>query len=74
MKATNDAQVKDLLKQAIRPASRELRRDLWPQMLRRLDERSQAKAVPWFDWALLAVPVISVLAFPQSILVLLYHL
>ena len=74
MNETNDAQVKDLLKQALRPANSELQRDLWPQMLRRLDKRSPAKAVPWFDWALLAVLVICILAFPHSILVLLYHL
>jgi hypothetical protein len=74
MKEANDAQVKSLLKQALRPVSPELQRDLWPQMLRRIDERSPGKAVPWFDWALLAILVISILAFPQSILVLLYHL
>jgi hypothetical protein len=74
MKEMNDEQVKGLLKRTLRPASPELQRDLWPQMLRRLDERSPAKTVPWFDWALLAVLMISVFAFPQSILVLLYHL
>jgi len=43
-------------------------------MLRRIDERSPAKTVPWFDWALLAIVVISNLAFPHSILLLLYQL
>jgi hypothetical protein len=74
MKETNDAQIKSLLKQALHPANPELQHDLWPQMLRRIDERSQGKTVPWFDWALLAVLVIYILTFPQSILVLLYHL
>jgi hypothetical protein len=74
MRETNDKRIKDLLKQALRPASRELQRDLWPEMLRRLDEGSMVKAVPWFDWALLAIVVICVLAFPHSIPVLLYHL
>jgi len=35
----NNKEMKDLLKQAIAPASdTELRRDLWPQMLRKLEE------------------------------------
>ncbi len=74
MNETNDTQVKDLLKQALRPASPELQRDLWPQMLWRLDDRSPAKAVPWFDWALIAVLVICILTFPHSMPLLLYHL
>jgi len=74
MKETNDKRVKDLLKQALQPSNGELRRDLWPEMLHRLDEGPTAKAVPWFDWALLAIVVICVLAFPHSIPVLLYHL
>jgi hypothetical protein len=74
MKETNDARFKSLLKQALRPISPELHRDLWPQMLRRIDECSPAKTVPWVDWVLLAIVVISNLASPHSILVLLYHL
>jgi hypothetical protein len=74
MNEMNDAEIKDLLKQSLHPAGPELQRDLWPQMLRCLDERSQAQAVPWFDWVLLGVLVICVLAFPHSIPVLLYHL
>ncbi len=74
MNRTNDAQVEDLLKQAIRPASTELQSDLWPRMLRRLDEHPREKAVPWFDWALIAVVAICVFAFPYSIPVLLYYL
>ncbi len=74
MKETNDASIRRLLKHAFRPASPELQRDLWPQMLRRLDEPSQAGTVPWFDWTLLAILLIFVIAFPHSILVLLYHL
>jgi hypothetical protein len=74
MSEMNDAQVKDLLKQALHPADSQLPRDLWPQMLRRLDECSPDKAVPWFDWALLIILAICILAFPHSIPVLLYHL
>jgi hypothetical protein len=74
MKETYEKQVKDLLKQAFPAAGPDLQRDLWPQMLRRIDDRSGIKAVPWFDWALLAIVVICFLAFPHSIPVLLYHL
>ena len=50
----------------------ELRRDLWPDMLRRL-ERPPA-GVPWFDWALLATAGAAAIFFPALIPVLLYHL
>jgi hypothetical protein len=73
MKEVDHEDVKSLLKQSLRPASMESERDLWPQMLRRLDERSPAP-IPWLDWALLALVVICALAFPGSIPVLLYHL
>jgi len=70
----------DLLKRSVGPVNGELKRDLWPQMLRRLDERSDRQwftaiaAVPWFDWALLAVLILGVAAFPRSIPIWLYHL
>jgi hypothetical protein len=68
----NDEKIRELLKQSIRPMNQELERDLWPQMLRRLEERSAA--VPWFDWALLALVVLGVVLVPNTIPVLLYHL
>jgi hypothetical protein len=74
MKEANDARIKELLQQALGPANAQLRRDLWPQMLRRLDQGAPASAVPWFDWALLAVVALGILAFPHSIPVLLYYL
>ncbi len=74
MNKPNDSQIKNLLKQSIGPTSQVLERDLWPQMLRRLDAQTPGRAVPWFDWALLLVVVVSILAFPHSILLLLYHL
>jgi hypothetical protein len=69
----NNNDVKTLLKKAIAPVQHtELQRDLWPQMLRRLDE--QPLRVPWFDWALAAVLAASLLLFPGAIPALLYHL
>ncbi|PYU52629.1 MAG: hypothetical protein DMG48_04950 [Acidobacteria bacterium] len=72
----NHKEMKDLLKQATPPAQdTELRRDLWPQMLRKL-ERQPAPAlhVPWFDWALAAILCAVLVFFPGSIPALLYHL
>ena len=50
----------------------ELRRDLWPDMLRRL-EQSPVR-VPWFDWALLAISGAAAIFFPALIPALAYHL
>jgi len=68
----DDDKIRQLLKQNIRPVNQELERDLWPQMLRRLEERPAA--VPWFDWALAAVVVLSIILVPTTIPMLLYHL
>ncbi len=46
--------------------------DLWPAMLRRLDQ--SPAAVPWFDWALIAGLVVLLALFPAWIPVLLYYL
>lgn len=76
----------DFLRQSIRPVNADLNRDLWPQMLRRLDQRpigrnwlaamlsaATLRAVPWFDWALLAALIVGVAIFPRSIPIWLYH-
>jgi hypothetical protein len=69
----NHKEIKALLRGAIAPLrDTELRRDLWPQMLRRLDV--QPLRVPWFDWALAAVLAAALLFFPGAIPALLYHL
>ena len=69
-------EMKDLLKQAIAPArDTELRRDLWPQMLARIEKQPEPLyTVPWFDWALAAILSAVLIFFPGSIPVLLYHL
>ena len=77
-----DEELKALLKQSDPPINLELQRDLWPQMLRRLDERSipapwspaALSSIPWFDWALLAVLALGIFLFPSSIPIWLYHL
>lgn len=65
-------EMKKLLKEALSPVQEELRRDLWPSMLRRLDERTVR--VPWWDWVLLGVASLLILFFPGVIPALLYHL
>jgi hypothetical protein len=69
----NDKGLEAALKQALAPVKNtELQRDLWPQMLHRLD--AQPPRVPWFDWALAAVLAIALFFFPGTIPALLYHL
>jgi hypothetical protein len=68
--------LKELLKQAVTPVQgSELRRDLWPQMLRKLEERPlPIHNVPWFDWALASLAIAALLFFPGIIPALFYHL
>ena len=74
--ANNDKDLRELLKQAVVPMSdTELSRDLWPQMLKRLNEdERQPVRVPWFDWALAALASAALIFFPGVIPALLYHL
>jgi hypothetical protein len=70
----DDKALRDLLKQSIVPVrDAELRRDLWPQMLQRLDE-AQPVRVPWFDWVLAALASAALIFFPGVIPAVLYHL
>jgi hypothetical protein len=77
LSADEFADVRRELRDAVPPIDElghgaELRRDLWPDMLRRL-ERPQVR-VPWFDWALLATAGAAAIFFPALIPALLYHL
>lgn len=69
-------EMKELLKQGVAPAQdAELRRDLWPQLLRKLEEQSlPIHNVPWFDWALASLAAAALLFFPGIIPALFYHL
>ena len=70
----DDKEFRELLKQAVAPVrDAELRRDLWPEMLKRLDQE-RPMHVPWFDWALAALLSATLLFFPGVIPALLYHL
>ena len=73
MNEQNDKQIRDLLKRSIAPITdTELRRDLWPDMLKKLSQ--QPVRVPWFDWALAAILSALLFVFPGAIPALLYHL
>ena len=64
--------IRRLVQNAFPPVDAELRRDLWPAMSRRLD--APARQVVWYDWALAGLTGGLITAFPDLILVLLYHL
>ena len=68
----DDRQIRDALKQSFPPVKTELRRDLWPDVLRKLDFGHVR--VPWYDWALVGLSAVTFLAFPRLVLVLAYHL
>lgn len=68
----SDEKIRELLKKSVGSGNAELQHDLWPQMLRRLQE--QSAGVPWFDWALLAALALWLCLAPGAIPVLLYHL
>lgn len=67
-----EEKIRALLRQALPSTQNELTRDLWPQMLVRMQER--APTVPWFDWALIALLIAAIAISPHSIPLLLYHL
>jgi hypothetical protein len=73
MNEQNDKEIQEFLKRSIAPvADTELRRDLWPEMLKKLSQ--QPARIPWFDWALAAILGALLIVFPGAIPALLYHL
>lgn len=65
--------IEKLLREAFaEPQNAEPRRDLWPAMLRRMDERGAR--LGWFDWLLLGGSAVWLAMFPKTLVVLLYHL
>lgn len=68
----DDQQIRDALKQSFQPVNTELGRDLWPDVLRKLEARPIG--VPWYDWALIGLSAAMFVAFPRLVLVFAYHL
>lgn len=73
MNERNDEKLRELLRSAeAHVTDTELKQDLWPRMLRKLDE--QTIRASWLDWALIALLPLWFFLFPQAIPALLYHL
>ena len=72
MTEDNDRRIRDALKQSFPSVNTDLRRDLWPDVLHKLDARQVG--VPWYDWALVGLSVVMFLAFPRLVLLFAYHL
>lgn len=68
----DEEEIQAALRAAFPPVDTELRRDLWPAMLRRMEE--PARRVPWYDWALAGSLAGATVFFPKLILLLVYHL
>jgi hypothetical protein len=64
------------LESAVPPVAHiEPRRDLWPLLLRRIEEPPpKSLRMPWFDWALLGLAATALFLFPALLPALLYHL
>lgn len=69
----DDKQIRKVLQQSFPPVDTTLHRDLWPLVLCKLEDPSKSR-VPWYDWALIAVTILTVIAFPRLLLVFAYHL
>ena len=80
MNTHDEDRMKQLLKQAVPPVveDAEPARDLWPQVLQRLDSATESAAEPsrwvWVDVALLAGLAVMGASFPATIPLLLYYL
>lgn len=67
-------EIKKIVKHAFSSIDTELQRDLWPAMLRRLEERERGASVPWYDWALAGALAATLVSFPSLFLVFAYQL
>jgi len=76
MNPSNDPRIQAQLKAAFPPVrDGELQRDLWPDMLKRIESNTERKtAFGLMDWIVAGLVAASVLAFPGLIPGLLYHL
>ena len=78
MNEQEEKRMKGLLHEALPPVddNTEPAHDLWPAMLRRMDEQTGrgAAAIPWFDWALAGGLVAFAAVAPRTIPVILYYL
>lgn len=75
MNDPRDERLRALLKSSIAPAGDgELQRDLWPEMLRRLNSQAPERRFGPLDWLAAALVCAVLLVFPGLIPGLLYQL
>ncbi len=76
MSELSDQRMPALLRSSLPPIGEaELPRDLWPEMLRRIESASaQGFAFSVLDWVIAALVLAYIVAFPRLIPGLLYHL
>ena len=76
MNSSHDRRIQSLLKSSLPPiGDAELPRDLWPDMLRRIEAGARRKTTfSLLDWVITGMVAASVLIFPGLTLGLLYHL
>jgi hypothetical protein len=73
MNRSEEERLIELLKNAMpKVAGKELERDLWPAVLRRIHR--EPSPPPWFDWALAGGLALMALFFPAAMPVLFYYL
>jgi hypothetical protein len=73
MSDRNAEHIRTMLQEAMPPwTDTELKRDLWPEMLRRIDE--QPAGLGWLDYLLAAALSLCVFLYPELVPSLLYHL
>ena len=72
MNGNDDRELRELLKAGVPRVRTEPARDLWPEMLQRMEQRQ--RPVPWIDWVLAAAAAGCLILFPQLIPALLNHL
>ncbi len=72
MNEHDERQIREALRRSFPPVDAELQRDLWPDVLRKLESQPE-QGVPWYDWALMGLIAALLLYSPQLILVLAYH-
>ena len=72
MKEPDHEEMSAVLREVFPRVDTELRRDLWPAMLRKLE--AAPVATPWYDWVLAGCLAGAVLVFPKFLLLVAYHL
>ena len=72
MQEHENGKMREALKLAFPAVERELQRDLWPLMLRRMEQRPSV--VPWYDWVLAGAVSVAFVFFPKLALLLAYHM